>query len=77
MGSAGFESGLVELDRTIEMLEEDRKIIFKLVEGKSSWEIRNFRVSVMSLAEGRGGLRERGEEWEARKELMVRMAESW
>ena len=54
-GSGGFESGLVELDRTIEMLEEDRKIIFKLVEGKSSWKIRNFRVSVMSLAEGRGG----------------------
>ena len=47
------------------------------MEGKSSWEIRNFRVSVMSLAEGRGGLRERGEEWEARKNLMVRMAESW
>lgn len=39
--------------------------------------MRNFRVSEMSLAEGRGGLRERGEEWEARKELMVRMAESW
>ena len=48
-----------------------------LVEGKSSWEIRNFRVSVMYLAEGRGGLRERGEEWEVRKELMVRVAESW
>ena len=27
----------------------------------------------MSLAEGRGGLRERGEEWEAKKELIVRM----
>ena len=39
--------------------------------------MRNFRVSEMSSAEGRGGLRGRGEEWEARKELMVRMAESW
>lgn len=28
-GSGGFESGLVELDRTIEVLEEDRKIVFK------------------------------------------------
>lgn len=29
-------------------------------------ERRNFRVSVMSLAEGRGGLREMGKEWEER-----------
>ena len=28
-GSGGFESGLVELDRTIEVLEENRKIVFK------------------------------------------------
>ena len=33
-GFGGFESGLVELDRTIEVLEKDRKIVFKFGRGE-------------------------------------------
>ena len=33
-GSGGFKSGFVELDRTIEVIEEDRKIIFKFGGGE-------------------------------------------